>query len=71
MPPFMQVLAIGRAQHRPAARRKHPVRLQGQFAYHRFLDIAEADLPFPFEVVPNGTAEPLLDDMVGVEKGQL
>ena len=71
MAPVMQPLAVGRTQHRTAAGREHPARQTRQLVNHRFLDIAEADLPFPLKIVPDGAAEPLLDDVVGVEESEL
>jgi hypothetical protein len=71
MPAFVQGLAVGRTQHRPATGRKHAAGQRGQLIDHRFLDIAKARLPFPLKVVTDGATQPLLDDMVGVEKGQL
>lgn len=71
MTPVMQMQSVRRAQYRPTASREDTARLQGQFIYCRFLDIAETGLAFPLEVVTDGTAKPLLDDVVGVEKGKL
>jgi len=71
MAPVMQALSIGRTQYRTAAGRKHPALQTGQFVNDGFLDIAKAGLSFPLEVVTDGTAKPLLDDVVGVEKGKL
>ena len=71
MTPVMQMQSVRRPKYRTAPRRENTARLQGQFIYYRFLDIAETRLAFPLEVVTDGTAEPLLNDVVGVAKRQL
>ena len=71
MPPRMQVQPVRRAQDSAAARRENATCLQGQFINDRFLDIAEAGLPFPLEIVTNCATNALLDDVVGVKKRKL
>ena len=71
MAPVMQVLAVGRTKHRTAAGREHAACERSQLVDHRFLDIAEAALPFAVEIVADRAAQAFLDDVVGVEKGQL
>ena len=71
MPPRMQVQPVRRAQDSTATRRENAACLQGQVINDRFLDIAEAGLPFPLEIVTNRTTNALLNDMVGVKKRKL
>ena len=63
--------SVCRSQYRATACGKHPARLAGQFVNDRFLDIAKAGLPFPLEIITNGAAKLLFNDMVGVEKREL
>ena len=71
MPPRMQMQPVRRAQDSAATRRENAARLQGQVINDRFLDIAEAGLPFPLEIVTNRATDALLNDMVGVKKRKL
>lgn len=71
MAAFAQMLAVYRAQHRTATRGQHPAGKQGEFMDHRFLDIPKAGLPFPLEVVTDGAAEALFNDVIRVEKRKL
>ena len=71
MAAVMQALAIGRAQHRTPAGREHSACLLRQFVDDRLLNIAKAGLPFPLEIVADGAAKPLLNDVVGVEERKL
>lgn len=71
MTAFAQMLAVHRAQHRTAPRGQHPAGKQGEFMDHRFLDIPKAGFAFPLEVVTDGAAEALFDDMIRVEKRKL
>ena len=71
MPPLMQMQPVDGAQDSAAPRRENATCLQGQFINDRFLDIAEAGLPFPLEIVTNRATNALLDDVVGVKKRKL
>ena len=67
----MQVLPIFRPQHGATARGQHGGRTLREFVDDRGFQIAKAVLPLALEVLTDGTAQTLLDDVVGVKKGKL
>ena len=67
---LMQVLAIDFAQDGPTTSGKHAERLPRQFVDDGLFDIAERRFTLALEKCPDGAAEPLFDDVVGVSEGK-
>ena len=65
------MLPVGGPQHHTTTRGEHTFGFLGEFINHRLLHIPKPRLPFPLEIVTDGAAQLLFNDVVRVEKGKL
>ena len=65
-----EVAAVGRSKHRTSAGRQHARFTLCQFIDDGLLEIPERFFTFAFEILANGAAQALFDDLVGICKPQ-
>ena len=71
LPPAAQPLPIERSQHGTTAGGQHTLMGLRQVINDAFFNIPKPLFAFTLEVFPDRTAQPLLDDLIGINEGKL
>lgn len=70
-PAIPKMPAVGTAQNSSTASRQNPRRLGGQGVDSFFFNVPKTVFPLTLEKLPNRTTQALLNNVVGVRKGNL